>query len=199
VEIEESWIGARALTALIPHLTGPDRQRVTHAVTDWAKRERKEIRGRTLALVNILPLLEGKTRTATLKLAMKSAARTKSWERLAVYGVLLSHAKGGDWESAAAELLAIRYGDEDRITESLSSMAVPTDTDTRRAARRVLLQHLNRLRDSSRESLLRFVGDSSLFSPDLLGSATLEKIADHIIEICQRWTARSSADATSTN
>ncbi len=186
-QIDESWIRARALTALIPHLQDPDRLRVTRAAIDSAKSGRKDIRGRTLALAKLIPLLEGKMRTATLKLAMKSAARTKYWERLAVYSELVSHLKGAEWEAAASELLAVDDAEQAKITETLSAMAVPADAETRQAGQRLLLQQLNRLRNSSRETLLRFISNSSLFSSELLGARTVERIALNLVEICQRW------------
>ena len=187
VQIDESWIRARALTALIPHLQDPDRQRVARAALDSAKSDRKDIRGRSISLANLIPLLDGKMRTEALKLVMKSAGRTKQWERLAVYGVLVSVLSGSDWGTAASELLAVSDAEEDRIAEALSAMSVPKDPETRHAAQRLLLQHLNRLRDSSRETLLRFISNSSLFSSELLGSRTTERISVHLVEICQRW------------
>ena len=186
-QIDEPWLGARALTALIPHLQDPDRQRVTKDAIDLAKSDRKEIRGRSIALANLLPLLEGKMRTATLKLAMKSAARTKYWERLAVYGVLVSHLKGAEWEAVASELLAVEDAEEAQITKTLSAMSIPEDPETRQAAQRLLLQHLNRLRNSSRETLFRLISNSSLFSGKLLGAKTIERIAVNLVEISQRW------------
>ena len=186
-KIDELWIRARALTALIPHLQEPDQLRVTQAAIAAAKSERTDIRGRSLALAKLIPLLEGRMRTATLKLAMKSADRTKRWQRLAVYGELVSHLKGAEWEAAAAELLAVDDAEEDKITETLSAMSVPEDPETRQAGQRLLLQHLNRLRNTSRESLLRFISNSSLFSSDLLGARSVERIAVNLVEICQRW------------
>jgi len=184
--IDEGTMRARALTALIPHLDGDARERVMSQALAAARHEHEEAWARAVALAKIVPFLDGDLRTAVIDEAIQLAAPTANWQHLSAYASLAAVATGSQWEAVVTKLLT-GVADAGQESETLEALAVPSDDESLAIARRLLITHARRLRTASREELLTFVANVSLFSPEVVDVQALDGLARNVIEICTAW------------
>jgi hypothetical protein len=117
-----------------------------------------------------------------------AAARAieEEWPRAEVLVALARQLTGEEREQALREgLAAVRAIEDEEEPEEVLVALVPQLTGGQ--VRATLLDFIERLLDKKRSTVLRLCAQEKLFAPPNLSREILAVIAQHIIEICQKW------------
>ena len=181
-EIEDEWYRAQVLVALAPQLTGEEREQVLREGLAAARAIEDE-EERAQVLVVLAPQLTGENLREGLATARAIEDQGTRAHLLVALAPLLT---GEKREQVLREGLAAAREIEDK-KERAGVLVALAPLLQHEQVRATLLEFIERLQNEERSKVLALFTHEKLFAPPILSPEILAAIAQHTIEICQKW------------